>query len=104
MLRRLLELLFGIEATAEIIDREMAMEELRQEREAAWAEESLPTFGNCYGCLDCGVIQIRPRRMECTTCGSSALMDLRKQLERGHRRLDFRSRDRRDVLHFPKVR
>lgn len=83
-LTRLLAFLLG-ELTFEIVDRETAMDELRRERERAWAEDSLPTFANAHGCVNCGVIQIKPKNHRCALCGSSYVVSLVKQLDHGPR-------------------
>lgn len=103
MLRRLLSALFGDLNSAEIVDRAGAFDELRREREQAWAEDSLPTFKNVWGCINCGVLQVKPKDARCGSCRSSEVLDLRRLLERGHERIDFRSRDRRSVLQFRKA-
>lgn len=80
MLRRILSFLFGDVAACEIVDGEIAIAELRRERDMAIAaakRRDLPTFDDVWACVSCGVIQAEPVNFRCLVCERSELIDLR---------------------------
>ena len=50
--------------------------------------ERLPTFDDCYGCLDCGTIQPRPDGYRCRLCNQEHITNLVLQLQRGAKRIE----------------